>query len=158
MSYNSDFEIEPRGSGPLGSWEGLHPGVRSAMIMWILLIGVALLNTLTGNTSLLLCYPVQLLLYAGNGYMAGRFALASNYHSSELPNVGAIAGFVAWILPALFYIIFGMILGVVTLGIGFLGVALWCVFAPFDLAIHAALAAVGAWFAGRGVDEMSGGY
>lgn len=133
----------------LGFWEGLHPGVRSAVIMWVVLIGIGLLNSVTGGTSIVFCYPVQLFLYAANGALGAYFALGSGYDPSDLPQVGAIAGLVGWILPALFYLVFGLILGLVTFGFGFVGVAAWLICGPVDLAIHATCGALGAWLYGR---------
>ena len=92
-----------------GWWQGLHPSVRSALIFCTLLLGVALLNAFTG-VSIIICYPVQLLLYVGNGALAGSFALGAGYSATDLPRVGAIAGFAAWILPAIFYLVFGLLL------------------------------------------------
>ena len=135
--------------GAVGYWERLHPGVRSALIFWVFLLAAALIHGLTGSVSLAICYPVQVLLYVGNGALAGYFAMNSGYAVSDLPRVGAIAGLVAWVLPALFYLIFGAILGVVTLGLGFLGIVAWVLCGPVDLAIQAVCGALGAWLYGR---------
>ncbi|MBC8492790.1 MAG: hypothetical protein H8D43_03310 [Chloroflexi bacterium] len=138
----------------LGFWGGLYPGIRSAVLLWLFLIGIAVLNSFTAGTSVVFCYPVQLFLYVANGSLAGYFALGSGYHTSDLPRVGAIGGFVAWILPTLFYLVFGFILGVVTLGIGFLGIAVWALCGPIDLAIQATCGALGAWLYGRFAGEQ----
>jgi len=147
--YFSDFSGDDAVGGAMGFWGGLHPGIRSAAIMWVLLMGIAVLHSFTAGASLALCYPVQVLLYVANGALASYFALGSGYHSSDLPRVGAIAGFVAWILPAAYYLVFGIFLGLVTLGIGFVGIAALVLCGPIDLAIHAACGAIGAWLYGR---------
>jgi len=144
-----DFYGDDRIGGAMGFWERLHPSIRSALILWAFLIGIAVINALTGGTSVVFCYPVQLLLYMANGALAGYFASGSGYRTADLPRIGAIAGFVAWILPALFYLVFGLILGLVTVGIGFLGVAAWLICGPVDLAIQATCGALGAWLYGR---------
>jgi len=145
---NFDFG-EDTLSGDAGFWEGLHPGVRSAVLLWLFLIGIAILNSLTGGTSIVFCYAVQLLLYVINGALAGYFALNSGYDIPDLPQVGAIAGLVLWVLPALFYLVFDLILGLVTFGLGLLGLASWIVCGPIDLAIQAACGALGAWLYGQ---------
>ncbi len=145
MSYENDYDERPK-----NFWEGLHPGVRSALIFWIVLLALALLNSFTGGTSLVFCYPVQILLYAANGALAAYFALRSGHHTSDLPRVGAIAGLVAWVMPAVYYLIVGLLLGIATLGVGWLvGAAGWLLCGPIDLSIHALFAALGAWLYGR---------
>ena len=158
--YFSDFSGDDTVGGAVGFWERLHPSIRSALILWSFLIGIAVINSLTGGTSVVFCYPVQLILYVANGALAGHFALGSDYHPSDLPRVGAIAGFVAWTLPALFYLVFDIILGLVTLGIGFLGIAVWVLCGPIDLVIQAICGAIGGWlyrrFAGAQESEWYG--
>ena len=145
MSYENNYYDKPK-----NSWEGLHPGVRSALIFWVLLLAIALLNSFTGGTSLVFCYPVQVFLYAANGALAAYFALNSGHDAGDLPKIGAIAGLVAWVMPAVYYLIFGLLLGVVTLGMGWLvGAVGWLLCGPIDLAIHAVFAALGAWLYGR---------
>jgi hypothetical protein len=148
MNYDFDdgYNTQQRGND---FWGGMNPGVRSAMILWVFLGAIAIFHGITGGISAALCYPVQLLLYAANGVMAGYFALNSGYRVADLPRVGAIAGLVAWILPALFFILFDVILGLVTLGVGFLGLATWLLCGPIDLAIQIIAGALGAWLMGR---------
>jgi hypothetical protein len=153
--FDSDYR-EDMVDNAVGFWERLHPGIRSAVILWAFLIGIAMLNSFTGGTSVVFCYPVQLLLYVGNGALAGYFALNSGYHTTDLPRIGAIAGLVAWVLPALFYLVFGFILGLVTLGIGFLGVATWMLCGPVDLAIQVTCGALGAWLYGHFTGAKAG--
>jgi hypothetical protein len=150
---NEDRDLIGSAMGLLGS---LHPGIRSAVLLWAFLIGIAVLNSFTGGTSVVFCYPVQLLLYVGNGALASYFALNSGYHTAALPRVGAIAGLVAWVLPALFYLVFGFILGLVTFGIGFVGVATWVLCGPVDLAIQVTCGALGAWLYGHFTGEKAG--
>ncbi len=130
-------------------WGRLHPGIRSAVILWVFLLVVALVNSLTGGASVVFCYPVQLLLYVGNGALAGFFAVGSGYRVEELAQVGAVAGLVAWLLPTLYYVVFGLILGLVTLGAGLFGVAAWLLCGPVDLAVQAVCGAFGGWLYGR---------
>lgn len=37
---------------PSGLWTGWHPGLRAAILMWILLLGISVLHSFTGGTSL----------------------------------------------------------------------------------------------------------
>lgn len=152
--YFSDISNDDPVDQATDFWAGLHPGVRSAVLLWLFLVAIAVINSLTGGTSVVFCYPVQLLIYAANGVLAGYFALGSGYHHSDLPRVGIIAGLVAWILPALFYLIFSLILGLVTLGIGFFGIATWILCGPIELAIQATCGVLGAWAYGRFAGEQ----
>lgn len=131
--------VSPRRGGS----SGLHPSLRAAVVIWIGIGAILLINVFTGGTSLLFCLPFQWLLYAGNGALAGSFALSSGYNNSDLPRIGALAGLFGWILPAVFYVVLS-ILGIPAFGIGLLGIAAWIVCAPLDLAVHAVLGAVGA--------------
>jgi hypothetical protein len=118
-------------------------------LFWLFLLSIAVINSFAVGTSLIFCYPVQILLYVANGALSGYLALGSDYQPSDLPRVGAIAGLVAWVLPTLYYLVFGLILGIVTLGLGLVGAAI-CVFCgPVDLAIHVTCGAIGAWLYGQ---------
>lgn len=143
----NDFDPDPSGPGRFGS--GLHPGVRSALIVSGVVLLISFINAFTAGTSVIFCYPVQLLIYVGNGALGAYFALNSGYDVYRLPRVGAVAGAVAWILPAAFYLIGSLVLGLFTLGVGFLGVAVWLLCGPVDLAIHVMCAMFGAWLYGR---------
>lgn len=133
----------------LGFWSRFHPGVRSAIIVGLILTAIAVLNSFTGGTSIIFLYPVQILVYIANGVLAAYLAIRSGYQRADLPKVGAIAGAVGWVLPALFYLIFGLILGIATFGVGFLAVAVWVLCGPIDLAIHAFCGMLGGWLYGR---------
>lgn len=146
---NWDDGDTARSGGMATFWEGLHPGVRSALWFWLFLLGIAVLNTLTGGGSVVICYPLQLLLYVANGALAARLALAAGYAAVDLPRVGAIAGFVAWILPAVYYLVFDLLLGIFTLGIGLVGVATWVLCGPIELIVQTICGAIGAWLYGR---------
>lgn len=143
----NDFDPAPSGPNRFGS--GLHPGIRSALIVWGIILLISLINAFTAGTSVIFCYPVQLLVYVGNGALGAHFALGSGYDTPSLPQVGAVAGAVAWVLPAAFYFIGSLILGIFTLGIGFFGMAVWLLCGPVDLAIHVMFAMFGAWLYGR---------
>jgi len=136
-------------SGPSGFWSGLHPSLRSAAIVWIFLLAFALVNSFTAGSSLVICYPLQLLLYFGNGALAARFALDSGYAVSDLPRLGAFAALLGWIAPALFYFVAGVLLGIVTLGAALVGMVFCVACGPIDLALHAACGALGAYVYGR---------
>lgn len=132
-----------------GSWNRLHPGIRSALALGVVLLGLNILQTLSAGTSLIVCLPIQVMLFGVNGGLAAYFALQSGYHTSDLPRVGVVAGFFGWILPSIFYLIFGVILGLVTFGIGFLGIAAWILCFPISLMTQIILGAGGAWLYGR---------
>jgi len=134
---------------PQRPWGNLHPALRSAVVFWAFLIAIALVNSFTGGTSIAFCYPVQLLLYIANGALAAHFALKAGYHPADLPRVGAIAGLLVWVLPAVYYLIAVLILGIATLGVGFLGLAGWLLCGPVDLVIQATSGAIGAWLYGK---------
>lgn len=151
ITYNQRSPEIPRHKIELKrTWSSLHPAVRSAMLMWAFLLVIALLNSFTAGTSLLFSYPIQLMLYVGNGYLAGRFALNDGRHSSELVRIGAVAGFIAWILPPVYYIV----LGLMPSGLGnLMGLGALFLCGSIDLAIHATCSAFGAWFVGRNRKE-----
>lgn len=130
-------------------WEGLHPGVRSGLIFTVFYVVVALINAFSAGVSIVVCYPVQLLLYVANGGLAGYFASSSETYRDELAQVGAVAGLAAWVLPAIAYFILGIFFGFATLGVGFFSLIGCIVCGPVDLAIQALLGALGAWGYGR---------
>lgn len=133
----------------LGFWDGLHPGVRSGLIFTVFYVIVALINAFSAGTSIVFCYPVQLVLYVVNGALAGYFASSSEEHSGELAQVGAIAGLSAWVLPAIAYFILGLFFGFATFGIGLISLLGCLICGPVDLAIQALLGALGAWAYGH---------
>lgn len=149
--YYDDLPGPRRGRG----WHGLPPSLRSALIMWLFLFGIALFNSFTGHTSIIFCYPIQWLLYIANGYVAGRFALDDGASKSELARVGALAGFFAWIMPAVYYVVFSALFGLVTLGVGLVGMVFLLICGPIDLVLHAVFGIFGAWLAGRNHQEPS---
>ncbi len=156
--YLDDYDDEDFGGPDSGwnhFWKGLHPGLKSAALLWVVSFGFGVLHGATVGVSLLLCYPVQLLFYVANGVLAGYFAVNQGFKVSALPRVGAIAGFFLWILPAIVYLVFGLLLGISTFGVGFIGVATWLVCGPVELAVQMAAGAFGGWFYGRvaNVDE-----
>ncbi len=136
-------------SGPSGFWSGLHPSLRSAAIVWVFLLAFALVNSFTAGGSIVICYPLQLLLYFANGALAARFALDSGYSVSDLPRIGAFAALLGWLAPAIFYLVLGLVLGIVTLGAALIGTVLCIACGPIDLALHAACGALGAYVYGR---------
>ena len=146
---NEWTELSANPSRPPGFGGNLHPGIKSALIVSTIILAISIVNVLTGGSSIILCYPIQLLIYAGNGALGAYFALNSGYPTQAIPRVGAVAGAVAWILPAAFYILGSLVLGVFTFGVGFLGVALWLLCGPVDLAIHVLCAMTGAWLYSR---------
>lgn len=147
----SDLLLDSGGGSGRGNgfWGGMHPSLRSAIIVWIFLLAIALVNSLTAGSSIVFCYPVQLLLYVANGALAARFALDSGYAVADLPRVGAFAALLGWLAPALFYFVVGILLGIVTLGAALVGVVLCVACGPIDLAFHAACGALGAYLYGR---------
>lgn len=152
-NFNNHFDLDSHSPNrPKSIW---HPSLRAAVIMWAFLLGISILNSFTLGISFFLCYPVQLVLYLINGYLAGHFALNEGYRKSELPRVGALAGLLAWILPTLYYFIFSVVLGLVTVGIGFFGMAAWILWGPIDFAVYATCGVIGAMIAGRRIRRLS---
>lgn len=105
----------------MGFLRGLHPGIRAAVIFSLVLLGINLIHTFTGGATTI-CYPVQLLFYIANGALAGYLASGSGYDAADFPRVGAIAGLVAWIMPAIYLLIIVTILDLATPGVKFLGI------------------------------------
>jgi hypothetical protein len=152
VTLNHDHDRE---AAAKGLWRKLHPGIRSSLILGAFWLGLTLLQSFSAGFSLLLCFPIHWMLYIANGVLASRLATTSGYQSADMPKVGAIAGLVGWILPALFYLIFHVILGIVTFGVGFFGIATWIIFGPLDLAFQISLAALGAVLFRRYRDAQS---
>ena len=151
--YDFDYDDSPVSAIPF--WYRLHPAIKSALVFTLFIVGATVLNSLSLGMSLLLCYPLQILIYVANGFLAGYFAIGAHYRRGDLPRIGAIAGALLWILPALLYIIFGVLLGISTLGIGFLSLVTWLVCAPVDLIVQAACGAIGAWLYGVFIGEQA---
>jgi hypothetical protein len=128
--------------GPMGKSSHLPPSLRAAMLMWTFVGIIAIINTFTAGTSLIFFFPVQLLLYAITGALAARFALNEGYPRDRVPTVGAQAGFFAWILPALVYLLLSLF--GISIGVGLLGIAAWIVCGPIDLAVQVVMGAIGA--------------
>ena len=137
-------------SGPAGSvWGRLPPGVRSGLIVGVFLVVSGLISSLTGGASSVFCLPVLFLFYLANGALAAYFAGGMGCVASDLPKHGAIAGLVAWGVSGLYYLVVAPLVGIATLGLGFLDLARWVVCGPIDLAVQAAAGALGAWLYGR---------
>jgi hypothetical protein len=144
-NYTDDEEY----SGGIGRVSGLPPSFRSAIILWLVVLAIAMLNAFTAGSSIIFTYPGQLLLYVLNGGLAAYFALNEGGQVDDLPRIGALAGFWLWILPALFYIVGSLLLGLFTFGLGWLGIFGFVLCGPIDLAIEAILGMTGAWLYGK---------
>lgn len=143
------FDHDDFDNVPTGFFGSIPPGVRAGLITGVFLVGAGLISSFTGGTAAVFCFPVLLLIYAGNGVLAGYFAGRSGTDAADFPKTGAVAGLVAWGLSALYYLIIAPIIGLATVGLGFLDIARWVLCGPIDLAVQVALAALGAWAYGR---------
>ena len=72
-----------RGGRPLGPWDRTPAGIRAAIISTPILLGLFIINSI-GITLLenqinagLICYPIQILAYTLNGFIAGSQARSS---------------------------------------------------------------------------------
>ncbi len=146
----SEYGDIESGRGRLG---GLPASLRAAAILWAVMLGLAIINTFTAGASIIFTYPGQLLLYLFNGGLAAYFALNEGTRQDDLPRLGAIAGFWLWVLPALFYIVGSLLLGLFTFGVGWLGVLGFVLCGPVDLAVEALLGMTGAWLYGKYIGD-----
>lgn len=143
------FDHDDFDNVPTGFFGSIPPGVRAGLITGVFLVGAGLISSFTGGTAAVFCFPVLLLIYAGNGALAGYFAGHSGADAADFSKTGAIAGLVAWGFSALYYLVIAPIVGLATIGLGFLDVARWVLCGPIDLAVQVALGALGSWAYGR---------
>ena len=135
MSYPYDSP------GPTGFLSNLPAGVRAGLITGLVLIIAGVISSLTAGAAGVLCFPVLLLFYVGNGALAGHFAGGGD----DAPKAGALAGLIAWGMSALYYLVVAPLIGLATVGLGFLDIARWVLCGPIDLAVQVLLGALGGW-------------
>jgi hypothetical protein len=138
---------EPYGSqGPL---DRLPAVLRAALLAWAGILVLQIVNVLTVGVSLIVFYPLQGLLYVAGGALAAHFAYEDVYQrdiaQTDIVREGAGAGLVLSILSWLAYAVLIFVLGVLSLGAGWLGCLSFAFCLPGDLAVGAALGALGAW-------------
>ncbi len=132
----------------LSRWQRTNPAVRSAVLTWVVLTASPIIVAATGGATVALCFPLHVLVYIATGALAAYFALGSGYPVERLPRIGATAGAIGWILPALIAII-ASVLGIAAWGVGILGIAAWVLCGPLSLAAQVVCGALGAWLYGR---------
>jgi hypothetical protein len=114
---------------PLGPWDRIPAGIRAGIIFAPILFLLFLINSVgiglfssTGITAGMVCYPIQILAYAANGFLAGSQARSTHNKATRMvgrehervrnrrPNYvaqGALAGVVLGIIAILVYFIVG---------------------------------------------------
>jgi hypothetical protein len=134
---------------PQGPLDSLPPVLRAAVLVWLGIVLLQILNVFTVGVSLLVFYPLQGLLYVAGGVLAAHFAYEDVYQrdiaGSDILREGAGAGLVLSVLSWIAYAVLIFVLGVLTLGAGWLGYLSFVLCLPGDLAVGALLGALGAW-------------
>lgn len=147
--YHDDFDLESMEDGKRETLGRIPPSIRAALIIAIGLIIVQVVNVLTIGVSLVVFYPVLLLIYLGNGALAAHFASQDHYPAHGMLVQGAGAGLALGVLEWLVYAVLISIFGAVTLGLGFTGIAVCALCGPVDVIIAALLGLLGALLARR---------
>lgn len=135
----------------------MPPFLRSAIIVTVGLFALQIVNVLTVGIALLVSYPLLILIYIGNGALAGYFAnqdgiVETAFHQGLLS--GLVVGVLEWIIYGLLISVFG----VLTIGFGYVGL-IACLCAPVDIIIAAGFSGLGSWIVGRtiGPEDVDAG-
>lgn len=128
-----------------GFWDNLHPSIKAAVIVWLGVLVLQIVNVVTVGLSLVVSYPVQLLIYVGNGALAAYFADEGSYAQSDLVRTGAVAGAGLIVLTWIVYVVRIFILGVATLGVGRTGLLSCVICGPADVVVSVLCGILGAW-------------
>src|SRR5207248_1300904 len=92
---------------------------------------------------LVLCLPVNLVIYLGTGTLAAYLADRGGNSGEDPVKLGAVAGLLSWVLHAVSTIVLGLIFGFATLGFGFIGMVGWLICGPLIVVVQAGLGAAG---------------
>ncbi len=159
---------------PLGPWDRTPAGLRAALISTPILlvlflvnsVGIAIFSSTTVPASLI-CYPIQLLAYVLNGFIAGAQARSSynkatrtvgQHHEvvrSRHPNYaaqGALAGVVLGIVGIIVYFLVGAAATTLIPGVGLLltiAAAPMALFLIVDFALCVGAGIIGGLIYGR---------
>lgn len=126
-------------------WDRLHPSIKSAALIWLGVLVLQIINVVTVGVSLVIAYPLQLLIYVGNGALAAYIADGDEYPEDEFVRIGAGAGVALSALTWVVYVVLIFVLGVATLGVGWTGLLSCIICGPIDLLVAVLCSALGAW-------------
>jgi hypothetical protein len=135
-------------------WNRLPPQLRAALIFSIPFIVADFFNYYSGGTALLLTTPILLVLFTGCGALGAKFASDRGRASHDLLFVGAMSGFLLWLLSLVVNGIIALGAGIFTFGVTLLlGIPYFCFCGPLNLLGGGIAGAIGAWlyrfFGGR---------
>lgn len=128
----------------------MHPSLKAALIIFIPLALLPILNAFVFKTYAIYLYPVQLILYLFSGILAAKF-FADSLHHTKPKNLrdsfikhGAIAGLTLGIISLIFTIIFSIVLKLTSYGISWFGNLTLVICVPADVIIAMFIGALGA--------------
>lgn len=128
----------------------IHPSLKSALIVFIPLTLIQVLNAFVFNINFIYIYPAILVLYLLSGILAGKF-FADSLHHTKPKNLrdsfvkhGAIAGLTLGIISLIFTIIFILLLDLTSMGIYWFGTVTVAICAPIDAIVAMFIGALGA--------------
>jgi len=156
---------------PLGPWDRTPAGLRAVIISTPIVFGLFLLNsagllifTTTAITGGLICYPIQILAYGLNGWIAGAQARSSHNKATRVsgkqgemvrqqhPNYiaqGALAGVVISLVGVVVYFLAGVAAASLLPGLLVFSAAPAVLFIVVDVAIAIGAGIIGGWIYSR---------
>lgn len=146
LNFDSDFQ-------PKNWFTRIPVPLRAALVFAIPFILVDIWNYFSAGVAQVLSWPVMVLIYAGCGALAGKFATDSG-SSGKMGVTGASAGMLLWLISTVVNVIISLVAGTASLGgTLLLGVPYLCICAPIQLIAGGLAGALGAWlynkFSGR---------
>ncbi len=152
---------------PLGPWDRTPAGIRAALISTPIVFGLFLLNsagllifTTTAISGGLICYPVQILAYVLNGWIAGAQARSSHNNATRTvgrrgetvrrqhPNYiaqGALAGVMISLVGIAVYFLAGVAAASLLPGLLVFAAAPAVLFIIVDVAVAIGSGIIGGW-------------
>ena len=150
MMDQHDYSFEPNDQeeGSKVSLSSVPPFLKASMIVVVGLIVMQVINVMTVGISLIVFYPIQLVIYLGNGALAAHFAKQEGFDDVWVQQ-GALAGLTFGIIEWVIYAILISVLGAITLGLGWFTGGIACLICgPLDILVAVGLGAFGALLLG----------
>ena len=130
-----------KGTAVFRLYRSFSPASRAAILFTIPFTLVDAIHYYTAGTSLLLSFPLVVLIYLACGVVAARMATQDNPTADKLFRVGGMAGLRLWLTSTAINTLISVLLGFVSLGITIVGTILY-------LCFSAPLHALGSWLIG----------
>ena len=149
LTKNYAYNSSSGGRAPVRK-QAIHPSLKSALIIFIPLTLIQILNAFVFNIKFIYLYPAILVLYLISGILAGKFFSDSLHHTKpknlrdSFVKHGAIAGLTLGIISLIFTIIFILLMDLTSMGIYWFGTATVAICAPIDAIVAMFIGALGA--------------